>query len=352
MSVERGVKSLLLWGAAAIVWAQQGRQEDFIGARGKYWAFQKVVRPAVPAIRDAWIRNPIDAFILPGLQQKQLDPSKPLDRNQLIRRVTYDLTGLPPTPAEVDSFLKDKSPEAYEKVVDRLLSSPQYGERWASKWLDVVRYADTNGFEADHDRPHAWRYRDYVIQSFNSDKPYDRFVKEQIAGDEMFPESQEALVATGYLRAGSEHVVGGNVDPEESRQEVLTEIATNVGQTFLGMTINCARCHNHKFDPILQADFYGLQAIFAGAKGKDVEIATAEEKAAWQAADAAYKARLQPVTDALKALAKPYDEQIREERKGKLEPKLLEALNTPPDKRTAEQRSLASNAEAQVKPSW
>ena len=172
----------------------------------------------------------------------------------------------------------------------------------------MVRYADTNGFELDLERPHAWRYRDYVIQSFNTDKPYDRFIREQIAGDEMFPGDQEALVATGYLRAGSEHLVSGNIDPEESRQEVLTEIATNVGQTFLGMTINCARCHNHKFDPILQRDFYALQSVFAGAKGKDVEIAAADEKAAWEAAQKAYKERLSPVEDALKALAKPFDD--------------------------------------------
>ena len=355
MKIMRAGKSLAVLSVLGILWAQSN-EETFIGARGRYWAFQKVVRPAVPAIRDtaaAWTAgNPIDAFILEGLAEKQLKPSEPLDRNRLIRRVTYDLTGLPPTPEEGDAFLKDKSAAAYEKVVDRLLASPHYGERWASKWLDTVRYADTNGFELDQDRPHAWRYRDYLIQSFNQDKPYDRLIQEQIAGDEMFPGSKEALIATGYLRAGSEHVVGGNVDKEESRQEVLTEIATNVGQTFLGMTINCARCHNHKFDPILQADFYSLQAIFAGASGKNVEIATAEEKAAWQAADAAYKSRLQPVTDALKALAKPFEQQIIEERKRQLDPKLLEALNTPRDKRTAEQRQLGSNAETQVKPSW
>jgi hypothetical protein len=332
--------------------AQSGREEAFVGARGKYWAFQKVVRPTPPAIRDAWVRNPIDAFILDGLRQKQLAPSKPLDRTQLIRRVTYDLTGLPPSPAGVAAFLNDKSPDAFGKVVDRLLASPQYGERWASKWLDVIRYADTNGFELDLERPHAWRYRDYVIQSFNTDKPYDHFIREQIAGDEMFPGNTEALIATGYLRAGSEHLVAGNIDPEESRQEVLTEIATNVGQTFLGMTINCARCHNHKFDPILQSDFYSLQAIFAGAKGKDLEIASSNEKAAWQAADKAYKERLAPVTEALKALAKPYDEQIRAERRRKLDPKSLDALNTPKDQRSAEQKRLAADAEAQIKPAW
>ncbi len=355
MRINRAGKLLAVLGALGIIWAQS-KEETFIGARGRYWAFQKVVRPEVPSIPDAWVHNPIDAFVLQSLRAKQLEPSVPLDRAQLIRRVTYDLTGLPPTPEEVEAFLRDKSPAAYEAVVDRLLASPHYGERWASKWLDVARFADTNGFELDLDRPNAWRYRDYVIQSFNSDKPYDRFIKEQIAGDEMFPAgtpgNKEALVATGYLRAGSEHLVAGNVDPEESRQEVLTEIATNVGQTFLGMTINCARCHNHKFDPILQADFYSLQAIFAGAKGKDVEIATAEEKAAWQAADEAYKKRLKPVSDALKALAKPYDQQLREEHKSKLEAPLLEALNIPKDKRTAEQKKLAANAEVQIKAAW
>jgi Protein of unknown function (DUF1553)/Protein of unknown function (DUF1549) len=352
MRVERIAKSLLLLFVSWVLWAQTGKDEAFIGNRGRYWTFQKVARPPVPPIHDPWIRNPIDAFVADSLRQKHIEPSKPLDRIPLIRRLTYDLTGLPPAPAEVDAFLRDKSPDAYEKLVDRLLASPQYGERWAAKWLDVVRYADTNGFELDLDRPHAWRYRDYVIQSFNADKPYTRFIQEQIAGDEMFPGNNEALIATGYLRAGSEHLVAGNIDPEESRQEVLTEIATNAGQTFLGMTINCARCHNHKFDPILQSDFYGLQAIFAAAKGKDVEVATPEEKAAFDAAQKAYKERLAPVETALKALAKPFEQQIVEERKAALDPKLLDALNTPKDKRTPEQKRLASDADAQVKPAW
>jgi hypothetical protein len=346
MSVKRVATSLVL-STLGILWAQADPDAAFIGARGKYWAFHQVERPAVPAVRDPWVLQPIDAFLLQDLRQRQLAPSAPLDRTRLIRRLTYDLTGLPPTPADVDAFLKDKSADAYEKVVDRLLTSPQYGERWASKWLDVVRYADTNGFELDLERPHAWRYRDYVIQSFNSDKPYDRFIKEQVAGDEMFPGNHEALIATGYLRAGSEHLVAGNIDPDESRQEVLTEIATN-----LGMTINCARCHNHKFDPILQKDFYSLQAVFAGAKGKDVEIASPSEKTAWEAAQKAYKERLAPVEDALKALAKPYDEQLREERKSKLDPALLAALNTPKDKRTPEQNRLAADAAVQIKATW
>jgi hypothetical protein len=332
--------------------AATNQEATFIGARAKYWAFQPVTRPSAPAVSGAWVRTTIDAFILSDLQQKQLIPSPPLDRVELLRRVTYDLTGLPPTPDEVSAFLKDKSADAYERVVDRLLASPHYGERWASKWLDVARYADTNGFELDADRPHAWRYRDYVIDAFNHDKPYDLFIKEQIAGDEMFPGNKEALIATGYLRAESEHVVSGNIDPDESRQEVLTEIATNVGQAFLGMTVNCARCHNHKFDPILQADFYRLQAVFAGAKGKEVEIATPEEKAAWEAASKAYKARLEPIESELKALAKIYEDKVKEQRKALLPPKLLEALNTPKIKRTDDQHTDAANAEAQLKPTW
>jgi hypothetical protein len=344
------------WAAAFCVlslgYAATDKELTFIGARARYWAFQKVVAPAVPEVNDKWIRTPIDSFILDGLRQKQITPSPAANRTELIRRVTYDLTGLPPTPEEVSAFLKDTSANAYEKVVDRLLASPHYGERWAAKWLDTVRYADTSGFESDKDRPNAWRYRDYVIAAFNNDKPYDRFIQEQIAGDEMFPGNKEALIATGYLRTGSEHIVGGNVDPAESRQEVLTEIATNAGQTFLAMTVNCARCHNHKFDPILQADFYRLQAVFAGGKGKDVEIATPAERAEWEAAQAAYKKRLEPVEQALKALTKPFASKIEADRKAKLEPALLEALTIPKEKRTPEQQVLAHNAEAQIKPAW
>jgi hypothetical protein len=349
-------KFILLGAALATTFAADqptpDKEAKFIGARGKYWAFQKVVRPAVPEVSTPWVQTPIDAFILSVLQANKLSESEPADRIHLIRRVTFDLIGLPPTPAEVEAFVRDKSPDAYEKVVDRLLASPHYGERWALKWLDVVRYAETNGFELDADRPHAWRYRDYVIDAFNHDKPYDQFVKEQIAGDEMFPGNKEALIATGYLRAGQEHIVAGNIDPEMSREEVLTEIATSVGQTFLGLTVNCARCHNHKFDPILQADYYRMQAIFGGASGQEVEIAAEPEKSAWEAADKAYKERLKPVTDALEQLAKPYQEQIVAERLSKLDPKLQEAWKIPKDKRTPEQEVLADNAKSQVEPTW
>jgi len=250
-------------------------------ARRHYWAFQKPVKNVVPDIQSPWVRNPVDAFILEALQEKKLSPSQPLDREHLLRRVTFDLTGLPPEPGEIDAFLRDKSPDAYQKVVDRLLASPHYGERWALRWLDVARYADTNGYELDEQRPQSWRYRDYVVEAFNADKPYDRFVKEQIAGDELDPANHEALIATGFHRAGPIHLVGGNQDEEANRQEIVTEMSGAIGSVFLGLTVGCARCHNHKFDPILQSDYYRLQAIFASTDLKDTEIATADQKAAY-----------------------------------------------------------------------
>ncbi len=321
-------------------------------ARRHYWAFQKPVKAAVPDAQGAWVRNPIDAFILEALHEKKLTPSKPLDREHLLRRVTLDLIGLPPEPGEIDAFLRDKSPDAYEKVVDRLLSSPHYGERWALRWLDVARYADTNGYEVDAERPQAWRYRDYVTHAFNSDKPYDRFVKEQIAGDELWPGDREALIATGFHRAGPIHLVSGNQDEEANRQEVLTEMSGAIGSVFLGLTVGCARCHNHKFDPILQSDYYRLQAIFASTEFKDVDTAGATDKAAYYWAKKAYEARLDPVKKTIEEIEKPARAMLHEKKLAQLDPKLREVLAVPEDKRTAEQKELAKNAKDQVEPLW
>ena len=259
--------------AAGILLAAGGNDPDeqFIGARRNYWAFQKVVRPPVPPAKSRWGRTAIDAFVLKELAAKGLEPSPEAPPDALRRRLHLDLTGLPPD---------DVRDGDYDAAVDRLMASPHYGERLALKWLDVVRYADTNGFELDADRPEAWRYRDYVVSAFNRDKPFDRFLREQIAGDELYPGNHEALIALGMLRAGPRHVVGGNQDEEMNRQEDLTEMTGVVSSAFLGMTVGCARCHNHKFDPILQADYYRLQAIFAATEFKDVEIASAEEKSA------------------------------------------------------------------------
>ncbi len=324
------------------------REEAFIGNRRAYWAFQKVVRPPVPASTP----NPIDAFIQEGLQSKNLTPSPEAEKRTLIRRATIDLTGLPPTQSEVDNFLADSSKNAYDKLIARLQSTPAYGERWALKWLDVVRYADTNGYELDAERPQAWRYRDYVIQSFQQNKPYDRFVKEQIAGDELYPGQDAALVATGFLRAGPRHVVGGNIDEEISRQEVLLEMTLGVSNTFLGLTVGCARCHNHKFDPITQADHFRIQAIMAATDLKEIQIAPKEAQTQHEAAKKAHEARLKPIQDEIAAIEKPVREQLREAKKKLLAKELAAALDIPKEKRTPEQELLFKDASKQIGVSW
>ena len=230
----------------------------------KHWAFQKRANPAVPAFSDpadaAWGKLPIDAFVLTKLQKEGLTHADKADRPTLIRRLSFDLTGLPPTPAEIAAFVADRSPRAWEKVVDRLLASPQYGEKWGQQWLDVVRYSDTDGFEYDAHRASAWRYRDYVIRAFNNDKPYDRFIQEQLAGDEIGPQEDETLIAAGFNRLGPLRKNAGNQEVASSRNEVLTEMTNIVGAGVLGVTLGCARCHDHKFDPLRQSDYYRIQA--------------------------------------------------------------------------------------------
>jgi len=349
---RRGTIAAAMFALALLAFAETDKDTASVIARRHYWAFQKPVKSPVPGIKNAWIRNPIDAFILEALQEKKLAPSPPLDRGHLLRRVTFDLTGLPPEPGELDAFLSDQSPDAYEKVVDRLLASPHYGERWALRWLDVVRYADTNGYELDAERPQAWRYRDYVVNAFNTGKPYDRFVKEQIAGDELFPGNEEALIATGFHRAGPIHLVGGNQDEEVNRQEVVTEMSGAIGSVFLGLTVGCARCHNHKFDPILQSDYYRLQAIFASTELKDIDISTPLEKSVSYWAKKDYEARLEPIKKAIEDIEKRARGVLREKKLAQLDPKLRAALDVPKDKRDAEQKTLAMNAEEQLEPLW
>ena len=338
--------------AGLLAAAVDPREEAFIGNRRSYWAFQKVERPAVPAVGGAWSRTPIDAFVLEGLQAKKLTPSAMASKRTLIRRVTMDLTGLAPTQSEVDAFLKDNSAKAYEKLVDRLIASPAYGERWALKWLDVVRYADTNGYELDAERPQAWRYRDYVIQSFNAGKPYDRFLKEQIAGDELYPGDHQALIATGFLRAAPRHVVGGNTDQEMNRQEVLLEMTLSVSNTFLGLTVGCARCHNHKFDPITQADHYRLQAVLAAGKLDEPYIATKEERKRYDELAMNHAAREKPIKDAIAEIEKPTRARLQDEKKKLLTPEHRAVLEIAKDKRTPAQELLFKEAQKQIGLSW
>jgi hypothetical protein len=239
-----------------------------------WWSLQPLVKPAPPAIAAPsskdWPRTPIDCFILAKLREKGLGPAPPADKRTLLRRVTFDLTGLPPTPEEVEAFLADETPDAYERAVDRLLASPSYGERWARHWMDVAHYAETHGHDQDRPRPNAWPYRDHLIRSFNEDKPYARFVQEQVAGDVLFPEDPAATVALGFLATGPwdesslRDIREDTLDREIARYLDRDDIVTTVMNTFVSTTVHCARCHDHKFDPIKQPEYYGLQAVFAG----------------------------------------------------------------------------------------
>lgn len=223
-----------------------------------WWAFQPVVLPPVPAVAESG--SPIDAFILQRLRLQGLEPAPPADRRFLIRRVSYDLTGLPPGLAEVEAFIADSSPEAYERLVDRLLASEHFGERWARHWLDVARFAETNGYERDELKPNLWKYRDWVIDAFNADMPYDQFVREQLAGDEIQQPDERSVIATGMLRAGTWNDEPN--DPHEYQYERLEDMVDVVSTAFLGLTVKCARCHDHKFDPIPQRDYYRFAAAF------------------------------------------------------------------------------------------
>jgi hypothetical protein len=357
--------SLIILISTALAEAAEPVEPPFTARQQAHWAFQPPVRQPLPAVGDsAWIQTPVDTFILARLERAGLRPAEPAEKAALLRRVTFDLTGLPPTLRELDDFLEDTRPDAYVRVVERLLASPHYGERWAQHWLDVVRYAESNGYEADAERPHAWRYRDYVVRAFNDDKPYDQFVTEQLAGDLLWkaahqsPEratdssSCEPLIAAGFNRCGPVHQTSGNVDAVIGRQEILTEMTTTVGTAFLGLTVACARCHNHKFDPFSQADYYRLQAFFNAARPREVDLATPAEREAYERRRQALAAHITPLRKQLQKLEAPYQERLTRSKRDQLEPEYRKALETEAGKRTPEQRKLAANAEILIKVTW
>jgi hypothetical protein len=272
-----------------------------------WWSFRPLARPPVPAHDGRWVRNPIDAFVLAKLREKGLSPAPEADRRTLIRRLHFDLIGLPPTPAEVDGFLTDTSPDAYEKLVDRLLASPHYGERWARHWMDVVHFGETHGHDQDRVRPNAWRYRDYLIRSFNDDTPYARFVQEQMATDVLFPDQPHLTPALGFLAAGPwdesslRDIRDDSIDRQVGYYLDRDDVVTTVMNTFQGLTVQCARCHDHKFDPIPQLDYYRLQAVFAGIGRGDVNYdpdpATAARRKLLTVAVATSPTTLDPLRD-------------------------------------------------------
>jgi hypothetical protein len=276
-----------------------------------HWSYRPVRPQAVPAVRDRdWVKTPIDAFILSKLEAAGLRPSPPADKQTLLRRVYLDLIGLPPTPDEQKAFLEDDSPQAFEKVVDGLLARPEYGERWGRHWLDVARYADTNGYERDGAKPSAWRYRDWVIAAFNDDKPYDRFVTEQIAGDELPDADAATTTGTTFLRLGTWD--DEPADPKVDRCDQLDDVLGTTAAAFLGITLRCARCHDHKFEPFTQKDYYRMLAVFEplkrpqfGRKDLDWPVGAEAERAALVKWDTEKEDLQQKLEDAKKAVGDP-----------------------------------------------
>jgi len=317
-------------------WAVAG-DLPFTKEQRNHWAYQKVQKPAVPAVkRRVRVKTPIDAFVLEKLEGKGLAPAPRADRVTLIRRATFDLTGLPPAPEEVRAFLDDKSPRAFEKVVDRLLASPRYGEKWARHWLDLARYAESEGFKADETRPNAWRYRDYVIKAFNNDTPYDRFIKEQIAGDELFPGNPDAIVATALNRHYPDESNARNL--MQRRQEILNDMTDTVGAVFLATTYGCARCHDHKYDPVLQKDYYRLQAFFAGTRAKDdyVLVSLAEQEG-YKQKRAVWEEKTKELRDQIAAIEAPAIKTIYNDNFEKYPAAVQAAIKAAPDQRDSMQ---------------
>jgi hypothetical protein len=312
------------------------------------WAYKKYTRPRVPEVRSpkSEIRNEIDRFLLAKLGEKGLTFAPEADRRTLIRRVYFDLIGLPPAPEEVEAFVADQSRDAYEKLVDKLLASPQFGERMAIGWLDLVRFAESDGFKADDPRPNAWRYRDYVIKSFNADKPFDRFIKEQIAGDELYPGDFDALVATGFLRHFPYEY--NAVDVEQKRQDMLNDITDTTAATFLGVTLGCCRCHDHKTDPIPQRDYYRLQAFFAGFWPVDAPLASSQELQAFVQKEHDWEEKTAELRRQMAEIEKPVRDKATAKERQRFPDQYAGLLDIPTAERTPLQKQLGLLVEKQV----
>lgn len=331
--------------------AHQAPADERQAFRHGSWPFRPPERPATPTIgKSDWLINPIDAFVLEKLTAAGLRPSPAGDKLTLLRRVSFDLTGLPPTPAEQAAYLADDGADAYERLVDRLLASPGFGERWAQHWLDLVRYAETDGFKADEHRPNAYKYRDFVIRAINEDMPYDRFLAWQLAGDELEPENPLALIATGFIRLYPDEYNAGNL--EQRRQEILDDVTGTTGLALLGMTMGCAQCHDHKFDEILQTDYFRLQAFFTPVVPRDDLVDALpsdvdrhrQQVAAWEEATRELRAEIDTLLDPKRA-------ELREYALGKFRSEIREAVALSSERRTPHQEQIARMAlrQAQVK---
>jgi hypothetical protein len=334
--------------AAGVAGANEGM--EFTPSQQGHWAWKRPVRPRLPAVHTrGWVANPIDAFVLARLEAAQLKPSPTASREQLIRRLAFDLTGLPPTPAEIDAFRADRSPGAWGKVVDHYLASPAFGERWGRHWLDLARYADSNGYEFDEVRPNAWRYRDYVVRSFNADKPYNRFIEEQLAGDELAPNDPDAVIATGFNLLGPD--MTDSSDQVLRRQNTLNDMTDTASLAFLGLTLGCARCHDHKYEPLPQKDYYRFQSFFVASRFRnDLAAATPQQQAQFQRDQAAYDEALKNAWTQLDELSGPARERLRRQKIATLSEDLQTAFNAPAAKRTTEQAILVERNAKAVEP--
>jgi hypothetical protein len=316
----------------------------------KYWAYCRVVRPTVPQVKNATqVRNPIDFFILAAQEAQGIGLSREASKDELLRRAKFDLHGLPPTAEERAEFLADTDPKAFERLVDRLLDSPHYGERWGRMWLDVVRFADTAGYNADPLRPLAYKFRDYVIRSFNHDTPYDRFVQEQIAGDELFPDNPDSLIGSGFNRLPPDESNASNI--LLARQDQLNDLTTSIGAIFLGQSLGCAQCHDHKFDAITQEDFYRIQAFFAGIVPVErAPVGTAEQVQDYQHKLSTWMAESAAARHELKQMEVQAYMKVKagQERRMKFPEEVLAALDTPPLERSALQQQYCFFAERQM----
>jgi hypothetical protein len=318
------------------------------GADRGHWAYRPIGHPAVPVVQQSQlVRNPVDAFLLSRLERAGLTFSPVASKNELIRRAKFDLLGLPPTPQEIAGFLGDDAADAYERLIDRFLASPHYGEHWGRYWLDVVRYAETAGYNADPLRPLSWKYRDYVIRAFNHDTPYDRFILEQLAGDELFPDDANALIATGYILLWPDESNASNI--LLARQDSLNDLTANIGSVFLGASIGCAQCHDHKFDPLPQVDFYRLQAFFSGIVRNDrAPLGTPAELTAYHEKMSVWLAETAALRDELHQLELASRVKAAGDRRMKFPTVVLEAIDTASENRTTYQRQLAFWSERQM----
>lgn len=313
----------------------------------KFWSFQPLTNPQPPKVNGKWVRNDIDRFVAQKHAELGLHPAPEADRTELVRRLYFTLHGLPPTREQADAFVNSKDPQAYEKLVDELLASPRYGERWAQHWLDLVRYAESDGYNQDALRPAAWPYRDYVIKSINSDKPYDQFVREQLAGDEIDPKNPDVLVATSYLRNPIYEY--NQRDARGQHEVILTDLTDNAGEVFMGLSMGCARCHDHKFDPILQKDYYRLRAFFAPVRWRDdLKLATDAEQARFDAENAKYVEATKPIQAQIDAILEPKIQNAMKKAYERFQADIRAMVDKKPEERTPQDWQFGYFCERQM----